>query len=193
MKYNELKTEEYVVSFIDILGAAKKIKENADDSLNQVHNVYTNSLKYLEEITQIINVNNKVFVEKLFIRIFSDNIVIAASAKESVDIAFLQVVAFTAIIQQEFLQASVLVRGGISIGNFYYDDVMIWGKALVEAYTVESTIAIYPRVVITPELIDKLKFRSWHGIDQFITVDMDGLLFVDYISNHYFKKLKVKN
>lgn len=41
-----------------------------------------------------------------------------------------------------------LVRGGITIGDFYIDDMFVWGAALVKAYELEEKIAVYPRVIL---------------------------------------------
>ena len=40
-----LTTEEYMVAFIDILGASQKIKKDSTGSLNTVHRVYEKALK----------------------------------------------------------------------------------------------------------------------------------------------------
>ena len=45
---NEYKNENYIVAFIDILGASKKIKKDPDKSLNIVHDVYEYVLHYLK-------------------------------------------------------------------------------------------------------------------------------------------------
>ena len=43
------KLEEYVVAFIDILGASKKIKDDSEKSLNIVHTVFENALVSCEK------------------------------------------------------------------------------------------------------------------------------------------------
>ncbi len=39
----KLKTENYIVAFIDVLGAKEMIKKDADGSLNTIHSVYEKS------------------------------------------------------------------------------------------------------------------------------------------------------
>lgn len=186
MEQKERTTEEYVVAFIDILGASKKIRDNVNLSLNQVHDVYSESLEehkiYLSEapISEI----------KPVVRIFSDNIVLAAPTIHGVDAAFQSVLVFTAIVQQNFLGSGFLTRGGITVGSFFYDDVMIWGQALVEAYQLESNIAIYPRIVILPKLIEQLMFLEFPATRQFISKDVDDLYYVNYMNERFYGKLE---
>ena len=68
-----LKTLDYIVAFIDILGSKQRIKDDCDGSLNVVHNVYEESLALFGDL----------FKErvKFHVSIFSDNIVIATKVE----------------------------------------------------------------------------------------------------------------
>ena len=186
MEQKKIKTEDYVVSFIDILGASKRIRDDVDCSLNQVHDVYRESLEehrlYLSE-----EPFNEV---KPVVRIFSDNIVLAAPTTHGVDAAFMSVLVFTAIVQHNFLGSGFLTRGGITVGSFFYDDVMIWGQALVDSYQLESNIAIYPRIVISPKLIEQLIFLEFPATRQFVSKDIDDLYYVNYMNKRFYGKLE---
>lgn len=52
---------------------------------------------------------------------------------------------------------NLLARGGISCGNFFKDERMIWGNALIQAYKLEGQIAIYPRIIVEPEIAEIIK------------------------------------
>ena len=74
-----LTTEEYMVAFIDVLGASNKIKNDSAGSLNTVHRVYEKALKLYKE--QLLFERHTTFdeddtVETIRIKIFSDNIVL---------------------------------------------------------------------------------------------------------------------
>ena len=176
MEKQSLKTSEYVVAFIDVLGANEMIRKNVDDSLNIIHTVYEDSLKLFEKKKKKIHFE---------ISIFSDNIVIAKSITEDYSaekcLYFIQVL--SAIVQVQFLTRGILVRGGIACGSFYKDNIMIWGTGLTRAYYLENTVAIYPRIVIDPDFnkhirLDKESVLIWPF---FMKRDIDGLLFVDYL------------
>lgn len=179
MNTNE-ELQEHIVAFIDILGSTEAIKEDEENLLKAMHDSYTKAIKlfdYLFENKQI----------KLKVKIFSDNIVIAVThVRESGHSAFCAVVMLSAIIQVEFLKHGLLTRGGISTGSFFCDDLMVWGKGLVKAYSLESTVAIYPRIIIDPELIGELGLIRedcpFKETQKWIAQDKDSLFIVDYIN-----------
>lgn len=173
--------KECIVAFIDILGSTAAIKSDAEKSLEMMHDAYTESMDLFDYLFEDKSVRPSV-------KIFSDNIIVAMPRMgESGHGAFCAVVMMSAIIQVQFLKRGLLTRGGIASGNFFADEVMVWGMALVKAYDLESNVAIYPRVVVDPELIKELgltkencEFRS----KEWIVQDEDSLFVVDYINKY---------
>lgn len=179
----EHKLEEYVVAFIDILGASKKISDNSEKSLNIVHAVYENALASCEKLYDNDSIKNL----KPKVRIFSDNIVIAVPTKENGDFsAFISIAILSGLIQHEFLHYKYLVRGGIAIGDFFIDDTMLWGNALLDAYYIENNVSIFPRIVVHPETVAKLHLATNEKRQKWIRQDADGLFFVDYMQKTAF-------
>lgn len=170
----------HVIAFIDILGSSAAIRDDVQGSLNVVHKAYENSINHFKDL----------FHDKNFfpaVKIFSDNIVVAMPYREErfKRSAFLAVAMMSAVIQVEFLKKGWLTRGGIAAGSFFADDIMVWGSALVEAYKLESTIAVYPRIVVAPKLIGELKlaFRSNDThCKEWIRQDKDRLFHVEYLN-----------
>ena len=181
MDTNE-KLQEHIVAFIDVLGSKEAIKKDEEKSLKVMYYSYTEAIKlfdYLFENKQI----------KPRVKIFSDNIVVAVSRYgESGHGAFCAVVMLSAIIQVEFLKHGLLTRGGIASGSFFCDELMVWGKGLVKAYSLESTVAIYPRVIIDPELIGELGLTRtdcpFKKTQKWIVQDEDSLFVADYINGY---------
>lgn len=174
MKYH---SEEYIVAFIDVLGASAAMKDSPDEMLNKVHKVYESALEILNKLYP----NEK----SVGVRIFSDNIVVFCKYNKTVPVTSLaSIVTLSAAIQMQFLNMDILVRGGISIGDFFNDDVMIWGNSLVNAYNIESHVSIYPRIVLDNNLIEKTKVMEYENQlkKEFITQDADGLFFVNYLT-----------
>lgn len=89
--------------------------------------------------------------------IMSDSIVISAPDNDS---GLLFILYLCSFIQNLLLKNKILLRGGIARGEFFkYGDVM-FGPALIEAYNIESSLAIYPRVVLSENIVNGLKDRG---------------------------------
>ncbi len=84
--------------------------------------------------------------------------------------------------QFDLLTMGIVVRGGITIGDLYWDTDHIFGPALVRAYDLESNFAVYPRIVLDAEIADQIKGETcgWRGAD-YAREDFDGVWFVDYL------------
>jgi len=172
-------TQDSIVAFIDILGSSAAITEDANESLNVVHQAYKNSIDFFDDLFGGYKFQPS-------IKIFSDNIVVSVAHYEDrfKRSAFLAVAMMSAIIQVEFLKKGWLTRGGITSGSFFADEVMVWGSALVKAYTLESTVAIYPRVIIDPALIGELNLAlqpDTHCMT-WIRKDKDSLFYVEFLN-----------
>ena len=180
-----LKTENYIVAFIDVLGATRMIQQDMDGSLNVIHEVYEKSLDFYKRVF-----SPRV---KFDITIFSDNIVVAKKIydKRNFEKLFQAVQIMAAVIQSNFLFHGVLARGGIAYGKYFRDDIMIWGDALVKAHFLEESVAIYPRIVIDPELVGNLHiFPDGPEKSPFwLKQDFDGILFIDYLQDKYIKNM----
>lgn len=192
MNDKKYKTSEYVVAFIDILGSSAAIKKDADQSLNVVHCAYEKAIKEYEGLFENISGHR---IKKPISKIFSDNIVVAIqySQEKYKRSAFLATAMISAMIQIEFLNRGWLTRGGITAGSFFCDEIMVWGKALVSAYELENKVAVYPRVVIDPDLIGQLHLALADKDDnakQWVRQDRDGLFYIEYL-NDYLKNLDI--
>jgi hypothetical protein len=77
-----------------------------------------------------------------------------------------------------------LVRGGITIGELFLDETMVWGKALLKAYNLESHIAIYPRIVIDREILSKIVTSE--ELSEYILQDFDNIYFLNYLCIQHF-------
>lgn len=60
------------------------------------------------------------------------------------------------ILTENLLEYGYLARGAVVKGPLYHDDQMVFGSALVEAYRLESQIALYPRIMISKPVAQEL-------------------------------------
>lgn len=77
-----------------------------------------------------------------------------------------------------------LVRGGITIGDFYIDDTIVWGPALLRAYELEDKLAIYPRIILDETVTSVLSISTIKN--DFVRVDKDGFRFLNYMDIWHF-------
>lgn len=76
------------------------------------------------------------------------------------------------------LNAGLLVRGGLTIGNLHHADGVVFGEAMVDAYRLESRVAVYPRVAVSSRIYAKVPPAQRQRILQ----DTDGIWHLDYFS-----------
>lgn len=169
-------TEKYIVAYLDILGATNRIRESKiaqDDSLNLLYNLYKHTMSLASE-------NGIKKFSDIKFKIFSDNIIIAKKVSDDINNDVLSLLGCVS----NFLCSSVcdsvgwLVRGGVTIGDFYIDDMIVWGSALVRAYELEDKIAVYPRVVLDDNVVEIIT-----KIDaDYVRRDTDGQCFLNFMT-----------
>ena len=141
-----------IVTFIDILGF-KEIVNNRDP----------------EEVDKILDIlNNFASNESDFDEAFdpcvlslSDSIIRVRNLETEDNIAFPIGHLFLEVntlvhAQMNLINNGVLVRGGISIGATKVANNRIFGPGFVSAYELESKYANYPRIILSPELINSV-------------------------------------
>jgi hypothetical protein len=80
---------------------------------------------------------------------FSDTLVVAAPVADLDDETVLGgLVDQAAWLQQSLVWAGYFIRGAVTLGDFYIRDGFLYGPALVEAYRLENTVAIHPRIIL---------------------------------------------
>ena len=149
-------------------------------------------------------------MNKPVVTMFSDSIVISQTIDDFFDIS--EFVEFTSKMQYHLLIEGILIRGGISIGNLYHSDRYIFGNGMISAYKIESEKAVYPRIVIDKnvmerctEIIDKKFNQSYNAhilyegkkyyqipykdysdyeYSLYIQLDLDGLYYINYLQDN---------
>ncbi|WP_298303965.1 hypothetical protein [Flavobacterium sp.] len=169
-----------IVIHSDILGFKKIIenaeKDKAEETLKKLKITLNESVGILKMFSAIEEPTDM----KLNYKLFSDNLYASFSYEEgnlqSFSDAFIVAIIFARSYFSNMLDNKILIRGGISFGNDYYDDTMIFSMALVKAYTIESEKAIFPRIVIDNELIDLIKKDLLLPSKMFLTILNNSIL-----------------
>jgi hypothetical protein len=81
-----------------------------------------------------------------------------------------------------FLVDGILTRGGVVHGEAYHNGRVLFGPGIVDAYTLESEVAKYPRILVTESVRREVwgyHERLWRG--QLLKRDVDGCWFVNLL------------
>ena len=187
---DELKQKRYVVAFLDFLGASEKMSspKESDKFLQKIKKIY-------DFIKKTRRRAKKLNIADVEIRIFSDNIVLAKQVDEDSpdgDPAKLSpcfsVMAFAYTFMFESLKMGLWLRGAITIGDFLLDETFIYGEALVNAYRLENTSAVYPRIIIDQNLISLIRSNNDHEhilLEDYSTIDFDGVRFLNIFNSSF--------
>ncbi len=177
-----------IVIHSDILGF-KQIIENAendknDETLSKLKAVLEESFGTLTMYGSLSE-NTKC---ELNYKLFSDNLNASFSYEEgnltSFSDALITAITFARTYFENMLNNKIVVRGGISFGNDYSNEKLIFSMALVKAYTLESQKAIYPRIVIDNDLIEIVK-QSLEVPSQLILDILNNSILYDQEGTHF--------
>lgn len=163
------KTSKYCVAYLDILGGRNIIcKDDTNEHLNKINMIFEDALHESKIFTQGKEYN-------IFVKIFSDNILLAIptddkNRKQNIE----KIIVLINNIIQEVADYGYLMRGAITEGDFFHNDIIVYGKALVEAVEMEEKYAVYPRVIVKSELAKFLPqyfypcADGWHILNNYI-------------------------
>lgn len=176
-----------VFALMDILGYQDLINRSEQDGteqrlLNELHEALISSREWLEPRAP--------WVEKhdYALKAFTDNIVIGwpigGDAEHEFGRAFFRLSGF----QFEMARKGFFIRGALSVGSAYIDEIAVFGNALNESYIGESTFARDPRIIFTKSAVETTKKHLRYYADsdaaphvQNILQDTDGQWFLNYL------------
>ena len=171
------KQQQYIIAYIDILGGSDLIKkERNDETLNKIYQIFD----HIKSEACWYNLCEP----KRCVKFFSDNFIIAQQFDGS-ELILRDFLKLIALIQFQFLVSGLCIRGGIDIGQFYIDEIFVWGQVPLSAYELESKEARFPRILLSQNVASKINlindlssFVLWNK--KSISIDLDGKMFVDY-------------
>lgn len=168
----EIKYEERMIAFVDILGFKTIIKEseNNDQKLKIIyqalHFLKTREeskewdLRFIEieEDAQRKGLENFDITNNTNCSCFSDSIIVSVAVdNERSNYIASTLISHLAYIGAKLLSEGILIRGGLTIGKLLHNNNgVIMGQGLIEAYELENRIAKYPRIILSNNLIQRL-------------------------------------
>lgn len=122
---------------------------------------------------------------------FSDTLVLAApfAGPDPEEAALGGLIVQAAYLQLNLIQHDWFLRGGLALGDVHLRDGLVYGPALIDAYEVEDSRAVQPRIVLSDAATEsQLQALSYYAEpadspeNRLLLRDDDGLVFVDYLS-----------
>lgn len=192
-----MKYSKKIICFIDILGFRKHIGKTLakDQSDNE------------EEIEKIANALESMkchsaqsqgsYPTNRHITQFSDSLVISFDYKDKKSVYYTLVDIQLLLIDLVF--RGFLCRGGISLGKIVHKNDMVFGPGMIDAYTLESKAANYPRILVGQDILkigeffiseDPLWDIERKNPSGPVGQDSDGMYYINYFSPDliYFNK-----
>lgn len=173
---------QYYVAFLDVLGFKNQVN-NPDISCEKILDMYD----FLDDMSEIFfSKEDKEKKDNIKFKIMSDSICIFIEA--NIPNALKELVRFCVALQGNLLiwDPCIFVRGGITYGDMYARNDIMFGPALTEAYMLEEKNAKVPRIIMCKNTLTYGK----KGMDEATQNALDYYLFRDddaFYSLNYFK------
>jgi hypothetical protein len=171
-------------AFLDILGFRERIlagerSGGSDELFQRFHSILENRLKALSAECRETHMEMKSF---------SDNVLIASPAiSPDMEFEFALIMWSLRAYQLEMALEGLFVRGGLSVGKLFVGPDNVYGKALIDAYELESKVSVYPIVTLSDEAMlcvnEHLKYYAGDFAPQLrdVLVTSEGRYFINYL------------
>jgi len=165
-----------LLTYLDVLGFSDLIQTGHPDEILRVLSATKRKGKAVKSGSTTHNSSVQNFSD-LIVRIncVSDEAVLPTLLKSELETL--------ATIQCELTAFNrILLRGGVSLGDLYFDGEFMFGPALVKSHQLGEQVAVFPRIVVDSTLVTQTlhcgfdKEWQWH-----LQRGEDGAYFIDYL------------
>ncbi|SRR5258706_6649167 len=181
--------EDRIVCFLDILGFKEHIGQTVSSNAVANRQKIAAIASALEEIRNALDIDRPIEESKRVTQ-FSDSVVISYQVTEPSSVFWMLLDVLWVLIA--LVERSMLCRGGLARGPLIHTERLLFGPAMNDAYRLENSAAIYPRVIV-PKSIIALSggYRAPHHrpedeaayVKSFLKRDADGMYYVDYFGS----------
>lgn len=168
-------TSRQLIAFVDIIGTVEMSGINDLLFSNILKEVYDNFQVLLKKNGKCSNIQFKCF---------SDNIAFSCKYQEENAISEISnMIDLLSAYQIDLLRHGILCRGCLTLGDVYIDNTFVIGNGLIDAYLMEKTKAIYPRIIVSDNIITIIKQHYKNeNTEKLIIEDFDGNYFINFAS-----------
>ena len=173
-------------AYIDILGFSQKIVNNDLSFFSSYLTTLKEELKHIENMHDL---SGKEGLKSFELKIFTDNFVFGHPWYDRYGESELgNIFEVLSHIQYTFIKSKIFVRGAVSVSDLYMDENIVLGPALIESYNLETKKAIYPRIILSDDVVEIVKEhinyysdRKHSPQNKEYLLDIDGIHFINYL------------
>ena len=173
---NVVDTGTRIVAFLDILGFEEHVTKyvNGEDKkiIEKLKSALNNALKNMDDF-KLIGGKYKIFSDCTSLSI-PDYLGIKNEA--TVLCSFMTLIKGYTL---QLINENIYLRGGISVGFHYEDEMMIFSEGLIKSYHLENEEAVYPRTILDEELIERFEWLWIYKKDTILSFGIEKLLIKD--------------
>ena len=166
--------QEKYVAFLDILGFKEIVKSSSNKYDNHGKSKIHQALRYMNIIAEMNDQAANNINKENVIRHISDSIILSYPVHN-----FELLLENVATLQFNLAEYGMYLRGTITLGEVFDEDGPIYGPGIIEAYELESSHAIYPRVILSESVLKKEK-ETLKIISKRIKTDRDGMVYINW-------------
>lgn len=182
--------DEHLTLYVDFLGTRAAIsewdKQKLDSLTRLLHGVANLRSDFASLSESPTGSGTQVKIQPV-VTTFSDHLVIsypleilAKTFLGDACIRLTNVQGLTASIAALAMKLGLLIRGGLAVGPLHHEQGVVLGPALVEAYCLESRVAIYPRIAVSRKIYTEARKSAY--APQVLLTDQDGIAHLNYFS-----------
>lgn len=175
------------VAFLDVLGFRQKLNEFENEAKHNNHESITENTSDSGDIIKYVSTKANDFINtfkgaigqldgnKYTYYLFSDNICIT-SIRETTPEDLQDLLLVISRLYYEFAQKGYFLRGGIDYGLFIDEETIAVGTPLAIAYELETKKAVYPRIILSQNLVNEFQEFNLKGEKEYEYFYADALI-----------------
>jgi hypothetical protein len=175
-------------AYFDILGFSKKIEDEDLKYFEKYLAVLENEISHLDKVHDFYDKDG---YKKFELKIFTDNFVLGYPWQDVYgEIELGNLNRILSHIQFNFIKNGIFVKGAVSLSKLFMDKNIVLGTALIEAFKLEETKSIYPRIILSSKSQEIVLEHIGYYSDQRTSPqnsqylkDKDGYYFINYLYN----------
>ncbi len=163
------------VALLDVL--AYRVRLSADRK--------SGKLSFKDDLIHAMEVFNQVNEADFQYQAISDTIIVSCAQRDR----FTELLTLLKNVYVSFLEHNLLVRGGVAYSQHFKSSHVTYSHALALAYELESSKAVFPRIVIDKNIIEMLDQLELDADYRTMIAEQNGIHFINVADDSNWERL----